>query len=549
MLVLSNIPGKRRLIFCMLMLGLAFGKTSLLAQQNKYWILFERSVEQAQSSMPALSEAALARRAAQGIPLDIHDYLPAQDQLEQLQKLGVQPLVVSRWLNGVSAFLEAKQLQQLLRQHFIREIRPVARAVPNSALSHYPEADRNTHRFQLSQIGIDDLHAHGFRGQGVTIAVLDNGFLNANQLRGLQPLFAREGVPDSDNYVEPGLSVYDPCQGSCRHGTGVLSILASYWPDTLMGAAPEATYLLFRTEDDRSETRQEEDNWLRAAEKADSLGAHILVSSLTYRDFDLGEGDYVFSELDGQTALVTLAAEMAAAKGMLVVNAVGNRGLQGLEPPADGPSVLAVGSVNEEGERSRFSGVGPTFDGRIKPDLVALGENTFLLRSGGEVQRSSGTSYATPLIGGLAACLWQAVGLDKPAAEIKEALLMTASQAQMPDNLLGYGLPQATRSYAWLTGDSLPQRPGSQYFVSEVGKIFPNPSQSTFWLGLSNLSEGTYQLQLLDLLGRKLWSQSILFQAEHQMVPIAAPAQPGVYLLRLQAPSGALLFSEKLRAY
>jgi hypothetical protein len=314
----------------------------------------------------------------------------------------------------------------------------------------------------------------------------------------------------------------------------------------MMGAAPGADYLLFRTENDVSETHQEEDNWMAAAETADSLGADVIISALTYRDFDPGEGDYTDAQLDGQTAIVTIAAEIAASKGMIVVNSVGNYGQDGIGPPADGPNVLAIGSVSQEGVLSSFSGFGPTFDGRIKPDLIARGDQTYLLHSDGEVNAGSGTSYSAPLVAGLAACLWQVDGKQRSAAEMTTLLRQSGSLYFSPDNAMGFGLPQASVAYEALTGERLTCLPAAGTWQEEIGSIYPNPSKEKLQIALKGLKDGQeLEVLITDLLGKVVHEESYTFQASYQLIQIDHSWNPGHYMLRIQAAGGGLLFADK----
>ena len=278
-------------------------------------------------------------------------------------------------------------------------------------------------------------------------------------MRPFRHLFEHQQVLATRDMVLGREDVYGDCGQSCRHGTAVLSLLAARLPGQLDGAAPDATYILIRTDAAQIERHLEEDHWLAGAEYADSLGAHMISSSLVYRYFDTGEGDYTPADLDGHTAMVSIAAGIAASKGILVVNAVGNLGSQGLSAPADAAEVLSVGAVNAERQPSTFSGKGPTADGRRKPELVALGEDTWVARSTGGLRQGKGTSLACPLVVGLAACLWQAVGTEHRAEEIKDALIRSASHYARPDDQRGYGIPDALAAWQQLsTGSVSPLR-------------------------------------------------------------------------------------------
>lgn len=511
--------------------------------QHKYWILLK---DKPLKTKPALSPLALERRAIQDIELDEKDFPLSQDYLCQLSENEVIPLQRSRWINAVSARLSPAQIDRVNNLPFVIGIRPVAQVQAASNASCSPEDDYGTYLAQLSQIGLDDLHARGFRGEGLRIAVLDNGFAGVDTIPAFQHVWERNGFIYDEDFVEPGTSLFGRCRGSCKHGTRVLSVMAAKWPGKLMGAAPGADYLLFRTENDVSETHQEEDNWMAAAEAADSLGADVIISALTYKDFDPGEGDYTDAELDGKTALVTIAAEIAASKGMIVVNSVGNYGQDGIGPPADGPNVLAIGSVSQEGALSSFSGFGPTFDGRIKPDLIARGDQIYLLHSDGEVNAGSGTSYSAPLVAGLAACLWQVDGKQHSAAEMTTLLRQSGNLYFNPDNAMGFGLPQASVAYETLTGERLTCLPAAGTWQEEIGSIYPNPGKDKLQIALKGLKDGQ-ELEVLvtDFLGKVVHEEPYTFQASYQLIQIDHSLNPGHYMLRIQAAGGGLLFAGK----
>lgn len=517
-----------------------------LSAQSKYWILFTDKANYHEQEV-ALSPMALEKRVQQRLALDIHDYSIHPAYIQAVKELGITISQQSRWLNAISAKLSPLQLEQVSALPFVQNIRPVAVTHLSSITSCDPSADYDTHLAQLSQLGLDDLHAQGFRGEGIRIAVLDNGFAGVDTIPAFRHIWERDGFLHEEDFVEKGTSIYGRCRGSCKHGTRVLSILAAKWPRKLIGAAPEADYMLFRTENDLSETHQEEDNWLAAAEKADSLGADIILSALTYKDFDLGEGDYTDSDLDGKTALVTIAAEIAASKGILVVNSAGNDGLNGISPPADGPSILAVGSVSQEGKLSSFSGRGPTYDGRTKPDLVARGDQTYLLHSDGSLNKGSGTSYAAPLVAGLAACLWQAEGKQTAASQLAQTLRSSGDRASDPDNEYGFGIPQAKIAYESLTGESLICVPSAGSWGEDIAKIYPNPSQGAFQLALQGLKDGQeLVISILDLWGRKVFETEHSFRSTYDLVHIPLHINPGHYLIRVQTNAGGFLFAGKV---
>ena len=295
---------------------------------------------------------------------------------------------------------------------------------------------------QLEMLQGQRLHNIGLRGKGMTIAVLDGGFQNVNVI----PAFMRGNIIGTKDFVYPNSPFF---YQETDHGTKVLSAMAANVPNVLIGTAPEARYWLLRCEDQQTEQPVEEDYWAMAAEFADSAGVDIINSSLGYNDYDSIPDYYHQRDLDGQTALISRTASMLAKKGIILVNSAGNSGMgpwKKISFPADANDILTVGAVNMEKKNAPFSGVGPTQDGRVKPDVMALGSPASLISGRGSIIRDMGTSFSTPLVAGLVACLWQALP-EKTALEIIELVRQTGSNAKDPDNIFGYGIPNFWRAY------------------------------------------------------------------------------------------------------
>lgn len=295
---------------------------------------------------------------------------------------------------------------------------------------------------QIEMVSGQQLHRIGMKGKGITIAVLDGGFQNADVI----PAFHHANIAGHKDFVYPNSPFFFQ---ETDHGTKVLSAMAVNEPEVLIGTAPEARYWLLRCEDQQTEQPVEEDYWAFAAEFADSIGADIISSSLGYNDYDGDSAYYHQRDLDGQTALISHTASMLARKGIVLVNSAGNSGMgpwKKIAFPADANDILTVGALNTEKKNAPFSGVGPTQDGRVKPDVMALGSPAALISGRGTIVRDMGTSFSTPIVAGLVACLWQALP-DKTAQEIIELIRQTSSSYQNPDNIYGYGVPNFWRAY------------------------------------------------------------------------------------------------------
>lgn len=344
-------------------------------------------------------------------------------------------------------------------------------------------------------INIDHLHDKGYTGEGVTIGVLDAGFSGADTLSAFDHLRSENKLLNTHNFINESNNVFQ----THAHGTFVLSIMAAYEPGQFVGLAPDANYMIAMTDEVANETPEDEENFVRGLEWADSLGADILSASLGYYEFDSGYADYTFEDLDGETSLAVGAAQEAASKGLMVITAAGNGGR--ILTPCDGDSVLCVGGANFAMNYDDSSSTGPTADGRIKPDIAALSVDANGYWSYGyhEFDRYSGTSYATPMISGLAACLKEA----HPWAsnmQLMRAIKQSSHQAKNPDTLLGHGVPDARVADSLLTQW---QSSNKSSFDSKLHfSAFPNPFESKLTIEGKRQAE-IRKIELISILGQK----------------------------------------------
>ena len=401
-----------------------------------------------------LSAEAIARRERMGIAVEADDCPIAPAILDQLAQTGVKPILTSKWMRTVVVESEDYGVEQTLRQlPMVDSVRfvwqgeataPLDRVESGERLAPTKEPKKSPYGYALGQIKLLNglkLHRAGFRGQGMRVAVIDAGFLNADRMR----VFDSLHLLGTYNIVSPGQSVF----AEDEHGTKVLSCLAANAPGWMVGTAPEASYWLIKSEDSRSEYPIEEDYYVAALEFADSVGVAVVSSSLGYYTFDDDSLSYTQADLDGHTAFISRAAHRAAEKGLLLFSSAGNEGnstWKKITFPADTEGILTVGSMTSQKERSRFSSKGLTADGRIKPDLVALGSGSCVVVGSGEIGYGSGTSFATPILAGMGICLWQALPQLSPQ-ELIDLLRQSGSQAERPDAELGYGLPNLYKAY------------------------------------------------------------------------------------------------------
>lgn len=398
-----------------------------------------------------LSERSLKRRNRQGIAIDSTD-LPVSDAyLSDLRAQGVEVVCKSKWNNTVVVRHKSRQMvRTLMKLPYVVDAKVVWIAPDSIKISSkhrtaykselnvwddIPSSDYGASYAQVSMIHADNLHNRGCLGEGMTIAVLDGGFQNVDRI----PAFRDVNIIGAADFV---FADRQDIYLAIDHGTKVLSTMAIDIPGLYRGTAPKASYLLLRCEDSTTEQLVEEDYWVAAAEYADSVGVDIITSSLGYHNFDHKEMNYRYSALDGHSLLISRTAGMLASKGIVMVNSAGNDGMSSwkkINAPADADDIITVGAVTPQGVNAAFSSVGPTADGRVKPDVMALGSPSCVISGKGTMQKNTGTSFAAPQIAGAIACLWQS-NRSLTAAEVIDLVRRTASNAASPDNIMGYGI-------------------------------------------------------------------------------------------------------------
>lgn len=534
---------------------------------ERYWIFFRDKGEneslhfQKQQELISgyVNERAQQRRLLRGIASLEEDVLQQDLPLDQnypstLKTMGFRIHAQSRWLNGVSGYADADVIEQIRDLPFVSSVEKVKswRYLKEIWSDNDPETVNRVMQaatpqdwgygpslFQNQFHQIPELHQKDLNGYGVLIGVFDSGFRLVNHavthIR--SKLVAEYDFVQMDSVTANQAG--DP-SGQDRHGTLVLSILAGFLPDSLIGPAFGANFVLAKTEIIDEELRREEDNWFMAAEWAEGLGVDIVTSSLGYSEFDPGEENYHYEDMDGNTTLITRAANELARRGVLVVNSAGNEGnstWRYITAPADGPQVLAVGAVNDKNQVSSFSSRGPTADDRIKPDVVALGEQVFGATTGAAFTTANGTSVSCPLVTGIAAQLLQ----SKPDLNIFELLSIiknSADNSDSPDNDRGWGKVNALAAWNLI----------NQGEITEFQALppTPNPSYSgnfsVFFLVELPVS-ATIQLEIFTILGQRIFESNYPGTASQNLITwdtrksngytVAA----GIYIYRISAVS------------
>ena len=478
-----------------------------------------------------LSSRALNRRKKAGIPVpDFRDLPVNKDYLNIISASGYKLHCTSKWMNTALFKTQfSANISSLLNLSFVRDVKivklPGKKAGFNDKLDfQVTQADPNAYDRPVTMLNGKSLHNSGYDGRGILIAILDGGFTYADQISSLLSLRSRSGVKKTYDFIKNSEFVYS----SSSHGTAVLSVLAGNKPEFIEGTATGADYLLLKTEDVDSEYPVEEDFWAAGAEYADSIGADIISSSLGYYYFDDPSMNYKYSDLDGNTAFVTKVADIAASKGILVVNSAGNernKEWRRIIFPSDGDSVLAVGAVDGNNNISSFSSAGPSNDGRVKPDNAAMGVNVPVQVEITAFGRSSGTSFSCPILSGMAACLLQAV----PKAlntDIIEVLHTSADRYNSPDSLYGYGIPDMVNALVKLQ---------DKYITMplEESIIGPNPTTGNIEI-IFRQPPGKLTIEIVSMTGKMVYRNNYQDYAGRSLVITELQnREQGMYFIRI----------------
>ena len=535
----------KKLSFILILLVTAVVAQAQIAT-NIYWVQFTDKADSPYSidnPEEFLSQRALDRRARLNIALDEYDIPVNPQYLEAVEACGAQLLNPSKWLNGVSVYTDSQAVVDAINALDFVE---VVRNCPN-----FPEAQRDKEiwlanemqesgrkgasrgyyggaEIQVTQLRVNELHNMGYDGTGVYIAVLDGGFIGTPDQTCFDNMRAEGRLLGIRDYVFGSTSVYS----QSTHGTSCLSTMAAYDPNNMVGTAPMASYLLIHTEDGNGENIVEEYNWVSGAEYADSIGVDLCSTSLGYIDFDMPQWDHHFQDFDGHTAPMTIGAEIAASRGIICLNSAGNEGAGTctLGIPADAEHIITVGSVTSEGERSSFSSTGPTYDGRIKPDVMAMGSDTYVASgypNWSPYYNGSGTSFSNPVLAGAVACLRQA----KPNASVQEicdAVRAAGDHANNPDNYYGYGIPNFVEALEILNVEEVLMG------ENEILSVFPNPSRGKVNVTLKDGYDGA-NMTVYDNIGRIIINTVNTNELEAALNDLSS----GVYTVNVVSENGS----------
>lgn len=393
-----------------------------------------------------LSERAIERRKRQNIAIDSTDLPVCKSYIETIEITGGNVVTKGKWNNFVTvAVIDSLIAGEIGELPFVEKVELVWRQPKKVKTSSKRDSLMNDPVLSKVKYGVGQeqiemcngqkLHHAGYKGKGMMIAVIDAGYHNLDQITAMKNVH----VAGTKDFVNPDSDIYS----ENNHGLGVLSCMAMNAPGIMIGTAPEASYLLLRSEDADSEQPVEQDYWAAAVEYADSVGVDLINTSLGYYAFDNPLDNIRYHQLDGQHTLISRQASMVGVKGMVMVCSAGNSGTgswKKITPPADAENVITVGAVDKNRLLAPFSSVGNTSDGRVKPDVVAMGALVQVMGTDGNMRKANGTSFATPIVCGLAACLWQAFP-NLTALELMEMIRFSGDRSEYPDNIYGYGIP------------------------------------------------------------------------------------------------------------
>lgn len=509
--------------------------------QEDAWVYFTDKPDSQyyfDNPLEMLSQRALDRRTNQGIALDILDVPIYQLYFDQIStSSGIEVKSKSKWMNAVHVRGSISAIDALADLTFVSNIQFANRSLntqnriannsENKAVNKQLDVQENfvygNSSNQIQMLNGHLLHQQDYTGTGKIIAVMDAGFPNVNTASSFQRIRDNNQILGGYNFVARNENVYT----SNSHGTLVLSLMAGYVENQLVGTAPDANYYLFITEDSADENPVEESYWVEAAELADSLGVDVINTSLGYFAYNNPSYSYTYADMNGVTSFISRGADIAFSRGMICVTSAGNSGNSAnpnISTPADAIHTLTVGSVKFDETYSNFSSIGPTFDGRIKPDVMAQGQNPYFSTTSGSVSNaSSGTSFSGPIIAGMVASFWQAIPWATNQ-QVVDFVLQSADRFTNPTTQFGYGIPnfQVALNMAQL---SVEENEKIQFLV------YPNPVKDKVIVSFSN-DLPDVKFQIFNSLGQQIMEKTI---TQNNNLVATSELQNGIYFYKVLA--------------
>ena len=517
------------------------------AQQDA-WVFFvdkENVATSLDNPISILSQEALDRKELHGVAVDERDVPVNEGYITQIKSQpGVTVLAKSKWMNCVHvrgteaeiAALEALQIVDYI-EYADRSINRQPSPFEFLKDDPLPQDSRVTFNYgatnnQVTMLSLEELHEQDFTGAGMVIAIMDSGFPGVDVNAGFSRLRNAGNLLDGYDFVGRNNNEFDFSNDS--HGTRVASDIVGFIENQFVGTAPDAAIYCFRTEDVASENPVEESYWVEAAERADSLGVDVINTSLGYRTFDNPNYDYSYDDMDGETTFISRGATIAFEKGMVVVTSAGNSGAGRISAPADAVGSFAVGAVDARGDYASFSSLGPSSDGRVKPDVMARGEGSAVIDQYDNVTTNNGTSFSSPIIAGAIASFWQA-NPELTNARVMQLVRESASIYDNPNERLGYGIPDFGKALAEVANTS----ETSEAQEYDDYQILPNPASEMAVLVLPKEVEQV-EVTIFDILGKKI--TTIRMSQQVNELPIST-LRKGVYLIQIN--DGASIVTQK----
>ncbi len=506
------------------------------AQIEDAWIFFadKENVQQSiNNPITILTQAALDRKALHNIPIDARDVPVNENYITQIKNQpGITVYSKSKWKNCVYVRGTVNNINTLLDLPFVTDVEFADKSMNFSGI-HIPVEDKFApltnsrtqfnYGFAANQIEMlagDYLHQEGYTGSGMLIAVLDSGFPGVDTEAGFAYVRDDGRILGTYDFVERS----EILNNNSSHGTRTFSDIGGYIENEFVGTAPDASFYLFKTEDVTSETPVEEAYWVEALERADSLGVHVVNTSLGYRAYDNPAYSHTYEDLDGQTTFSARGANIAFEKGMLLVTSAGNSGsgsFPWIGTPGDSAGMLTIGAVDADGNYASFSSIGPTIDGRVKPDVMAQGASAYVINQNNEIVTNSGTSFSSPITAGAVACLWQA-RLQYTNAQIMQLVKESAHLFNNPTNLMGYGIPNFQTALDNLLDVENQTLSGFT--------IYPNPVMEKLYFVFPENGNNQINVTLYNVLGSLVLEETV--QASKNFLDLSR-LRNGVYILNI----------------
>ena len=503
----------RKLLLVLTILSIQQG----VAQSQDAWVFFadKENVEVSLADpILIMTQEAIDRKELHGTAIDERDVPVNENYITQIKNAtGITVRSKSKWMNCVYIIGSQPNIEALLDLPFVTNVEYADKSLnlfPGAPIENkfsLEEAGQNViYNYgaaanQIEMLSGDYLHELDYSGEGMIVAVLDAGFPSIDTNPGFQKMRDENRILGTYDFEARTENV----DGTSSHGFVTSSDIGGFLQNEFVGTAPQASFYFFVTEYTPSETPVEEAWWVEALERSDSLGVDVVNTSLGYRGFDNPNYDHNYEDLDGQTTFSARGANIAFDKGMILVTSAGNGGntsFPTVGTPGDSPGTLTVGAVNSNGIYVAFSSIGPTVDGRVKPDVMAQGSNAAVINTGGNIDFSSGTSFSSPIMAGVITCLWQSRP-DVPNGHIMQIVKESANLYNNPTDQMGYGIPNFENAYVALQELGL-----EDDFLMSNFALYPNPVTSKINISFpEGISNGTFTIY--SILGNKVLSTEI----------------------------------------